>query len=41
MVQAEVHGPMEPPEPEVPIEVQKADEPSDQEMIHPPGLVSL
>ena len=30
VMQAEVHAPMEPPEPEVPTEVQKSDEPLDQ-----------
>ena len=35
MVQAEVHAPMELPEPGVPIEAQKPDEPLDQ-VRHPP-----
>ena len=35
VVQAEVHATVEPPEPEVPIEAQKPNEPLDQE-IHPP-----
>ena len=35
VVQAEVHAPMEPPEPEVPIEAQTSDEPMDQ-VRHPP-----
>ena len=34
-MQAEVHAPMEPPEPEVPIEAQKSDELLDQ-VRHPP-----
>ena len=35
MVQAEVHAPMEPPEPKVLIDAQKTDEPLDQ-VKHPP-----
>ena len=35
MVQAEVHAPMEPSEPKVPIDAQKIDEPMDQ-VKHPP-----
>ena len=38
MVQAEVHAPMEPPEPEVPIEAQKPDEAFNQ-VRHPPTPV--
>ena len=35
MLQAEVHAPMEPPEPGVPTEAQKPDEPLDQVRHHP------